>query len=95
MVLVDLIVWNIIIVSSVLEIVLVVGFFLGKYAQPSFFFFFPTVGGVVKKVKRETKIIMELGWENRGGERGENSAYFGNMHPSPHKEIDPTQKREK
>ena len=36
----DLIVWNIIIVSSVLEIVLVVGFFLGKYAQPSFFFFF-------------------------------------------------------
>ena len=36
----DLIVWNIIIVSSVLEIVLVVGFFLGKYAQPFFFFFF-------------------------------------------------------
>ena len=56
----DLIVWNIIIVSSVLEIVLVVGFFLGKYAQP-FFFFFSTVGGVVKKVRRETKIIMELG----------------------------------
>ena len=75
LVLVDLIVWSITIVSLVLEIVFVIGFLLGKLKP----FFFPSqlqyVCGVVKKVKRKTKKIMELGWEKRC-ERERNSTGF-------------------